>query len=235
MRNFGAVFLALSTILILSAVSSTSGFAIVGTSLSARCPIDYTISRRQQCTDKKKILSIRTAFSSLFASPANTEISSRRNFLGRTISSATASLTIIELFSPQTATAKEVEIVTRQTVSDAFNAIRDELSSPTGVVSTLTNLIEHNSCPEIMQYTKESDAYFRKAKLGKARKLLTDNALKGDAILMSNAVTFDLIGINRASRPGQENKEEQLKYLEELKKDIQRFLELENTIVVIGE
>lgn len=86
-----------------------------------------------------------------------------------------------------------------------------------------------------MQYTKESDAYFRKAKLGKARKLLTDNALKNDAILMSNAVTFDLIGINRASRPGQENREEQMKYLEELQKDIERFLELESTIVVAGE
>ncbi len=86
-----------------------------------------------------------------------------------------------------------------------------------------------------MQYTKESDAYFRKAKLGKARKLLTDNALKNDAILMSNAVTFDLIGINRASRPGQENREEQMKYLAELQKDIERFLELESTIVVAGE
>lgn len=86
-----------------------------------------------------------------------------------------------------------------------------------------------------MQYTKESDAYFRKAKLGKARKLLTDGSLKGDAILMSNAVTFDLIGINRASRPGQENRDEQMKYLEELRKDIERFLELESTIVVAGE
>ncbi len=86
-----------------------------------------------------------------------------------------------------------------------------------------------------MQFTKESDAYFRKAKLGKARKLLTNNALKGDAILMSNAVTFDLIGINRASRPGQENREEQIKYLNELRKDIERFLELESTIVIAGE
>ena len=86
-----------------------------------------------------------------------------------------------------------------------------------------------------MQYTKESDAYFRKAKLGKARKLLTDNTLKGDAILMSNAVTFDLIGINRASRPGQENREEQIRYLNELRKDIERFLELESTIVIAGE
>jgi len=52
---------------------------------------------------------------------------------------------------------------------------------------------------------------------------------------MSNAVTFDLIGINRASRPGKENAEEQNRYLEELKKDVERFLELEKTIVVVDE
>jgi hypothetical protein len=49
---------------------------------------------------------------------------------------------------------------------------------------------------------KESDAYFRKAKLGKARKLLTDEKVRGgDSIYMSNAVIFDLIGINRMSGP----------------------------------
>lgn len=84
-----------------------------------------------------------------------------------------------------------------------------------------------------MQYTKESDAYFRRAKIGKARKLLTNKDLKGDAIGMSNAVTFDLIGINRASRPGKENKEEQMKYLEELKTDIAKVLELEKTIEIV--
>lgn len=67
--------------------------------------------------------------------------------------------------------------------------------------------------------------------MGKARKLLTDKDLKGDAVLMSNAVTFDLIGINRASRPGKESKEDQMRYLGELKKDIEKFLELESTIV----
>jgi len=92
-------------------------------------------------------------------------------------------------------------------------------------------LIDNGSFEEILQYTKESDAYFRRAKLGKARKMLTDKDLKGEAVLMSNAVTFDLIGINRASRPGKENREDQLRYLEELKKDIAKFLELEKTIV----
>lgn len=85
-----------------------------------------------------------------------------------------------------------------------------------------------------MQYTKESDAYFRKAKLGKARKLLTDEKLRStDSLYLSNAVTFDLIGINRASRPGKQNKDEQLRYLTELKDDIEKFLKLEDTIEII--
>jgi hypothetical protein len=41
-----------------------------------------------------------------------------------------------------------------------------------------------------------------------------------------------LIGINRASRPGKENKEEQLRYLQELKADVKKFLELEGTIQI---
>lgn len=65
--------------------------------------------------------------------------------------------------------------------------------------------------------------------------MLTDKELKDESVLMSNAVTWDLIGINRASRPGKENREEQLKYLEELKNDIVKFLTLEETIDVIGE
>ena len=86
-----------------------------------------------------------------------------------------------------------------------------------------------------MQYTKKSDAYFRKAKLGKARKLLTDDKLRsGESLYLSNAVTFDLIGINRASRPGKQNKDEQLRYLTELKDDIEKFLMLEDTIEIIS-
>lgn len=57
------------------------------------------------------------------------------------------------------------------------------------MVATLAKLIEDGSYEDILQYTKESDAYFRKAKMGKARKLLTDESLKGDAVLMSNAVS----------------------------------------------
>ena len=153
----------------------------------------------------------------------------RRNFINQSIATITATAIT---FQVQPAVAKEAPIeITPQIVQEAFDAIRNELTSSSGVVATLSNLIDNGSFEEILQYTKESDAYFRRAKLGKARKMLTDKDLKGEAVLMSNAVTFDLIGINRASRPGKENREDQLRYLEELKKDIAKFLELEKTIV----
>eukprot|EP00581_Thalassiosira_minuscula_P033611 CAMPEP_0184475636 /NCGR_PEP_ID=MMETSP0740-20130409/146665_1 /TAXON_ID=385413 /ORGANISM="Thalassiosira miniscula, Strain CCMP1093" /LENGTH=171 /DNA_ID=CAMNT_0026853155 /DNA_START=579 /DNA_END=1097 /DNA_ORIENTATION=- len=164
--------------------------------------------------------------------------SSRRTFITQ------SSLRTLLLLAPTTtsllplpanAKAKEDPPITRQLVTTTFSEIRSELTSPTGLVSTLADLISARNYDEILQYTKESDAYFRKGKLGRARKLLTDKDLKGEAIGMSNAVTFDLIGINRASRPGKENAEEQNRYLEELKKDVERFLELEKTIVVVDE
>eukprot|EP01082_Thalassiosira_pseudonana_P009213 g8185.t1 g8185 contig28:56146-57150(-) len=161
-----------------------------------------------------------------------TSPSSRRSFISTTMTSFTVAISLLTQ-QPQAALAKKEAIVLTPTlVSETFSAIRSELTSSDGVVATLAKLIEDGSYEDILQYTKESDAYFRKAKMGKARKLLTDESLKGDAVLMSNAVTFDLIGINRASRPGKENKDEQLRYLEELKKDIGVFLELESTIVI---
>jgi hypothetical protein len=163
------------------------------------------------------------------------KVSSRRNFLDETMmTTAALSITaasVTNIATPQGAYAKETIEITPQTVKTAFDAIRSELTSPTGVVNTLSNLIDTGSFEDILQYTKESDAYFRKAKMGKAKKLLTDKDVKSNATLICNAVTFDLIGINRASRPGKENREDQLKYLDELRKDIEKFLELESTIV----
>lgn len=64
------------------------------------------------------------------------------------------------------------------------------------MVATLQKLIEGGNYDDILQYTKESDAFFRKGKLGKARKLLTDEKLKGDSVLMSNAVSFCVDHVN---------------------------------------
>ena len=127
---------------------------------------------------------------------------------------------------------KEKEPITAETVASAFGAVRYELESPEGGVATLTALVEAEDYTAVMDFTKDYDLEFRKAKMGRARKLLTDASLKDDAVLKCNAVTFDLIGINRNSRKGQENREEALKYVVELKNDIAKFLDLEKTIVI---
>jgi hypothetical protein len=68
--------------------------------------------------------------------------------------------------------------------------------------------------------------------MGKAKKLLQDKEVKSQATEFANAVTFDLIGINRSSRKGQENVESANKYLQELRDDVNKFLALESTIQV---
>ena len=50
------------------------------------------------------------------------------------------------------------------------------------------------------------------------------------ATLQGNAVTFDLIGINRASRSGQESVERANKYLQELRVDLQNMIDMQSKI-----
>jgi hypothetical protein len=108
----------------------------------------------------------------------------RRNFLTTPIT-----LTALSILSPLPSYAKEKEPITRSLVTQTFASIHEELTSPSGVFATLQKLIDEGNYEDILQYTKESDAFFRKGKLGKARKLLTDDSLKGDSVLMSNAVS----------------------------------------------
>mmetsp|Transcript_31105 Transcript_31105/g.62390 ORF Transcript_31105/g.62390 Transcript_31105/m.62390 type:complete len:247 (-) Transcript_31105:228-968(-) len=169
------------------------------------------------------------------SSPSSSS-SPRRDFLTKTI--ATTSLLLTTTASaPLPSRAKEpTEPLTRELVTSTFQSIRDELTSPTGVVPTLTSLLDGKSYAQILQYTKESDAYFRKGKLGKARKLLSQagcsKEVKDAALGLSNAVTFDLIGINRASREGRVSEEDGRRYLGELRADVEKFLELEKEIVL---
>lgn len=157
----------------------------------------------------------------------------RRSAIMKTLS--IGATTCVPLFSnslPAYAKKKEKEPITVETVASAFGAVRYELESPEGGVATLTALVEAEDYTAVMDFTRDYDLEFRKAKMGRARKLLTDVTLKDDAVLKCNAVTFDLIGINRNSRKGQENREEAFKYVMELKNDIAKFLDLENTIVI---
>jgi hypothetical protein len=66
--------------------------------------------------------------------------------------------------------------------------------------------------------------------MGKARKFITSKEDKEKAVLLCNAVTFDLIGMNKASRTGQQNIENVKKYYQEMKDDVNSFLEMEALI-----
>jgi hypothetical protein len=77
----------------------------------------------------------------------------------------------------------------------------------------------------IMDFTKTYDQILRKGYMGKAKKLMSTN---GDVLTgLTNAVTFDLIGINRNVRKGQVNPEQAAKYIQELQDDVEKFLALD--------
>ena len=151
---------------------------------------------------------------------------SRRSAIGKVLSSGAAAFAV----GVQPAAAKEKEAITPENVKAAFDAVRYELEDAAGGVQLIESKINAEDYEAVMDLTQNYDGYMRKARVGRARKLLTDKKLKVDAQMISNAITFDLIGINRASRPGQQNKDEALRYLGELKADVQKFLELESTI-----
>jgi len=135
----------------------------------------------------------------------------------------------LSLSSP--ANAKEKVPVTREAISQAFLAVRYELESPEGGIKNLEELVAKEDFEEIMEFTKYYDLEFRKARMVKARKLaLTSKELKDRAVSNCNAVTFDLIGMNKASRPGQHDMNEVRKYFGELKVDVASFLEMEKEI-----
>ena len=104
-------------------------------------------------------------------------------------------------------------------IDDAFDNVRDEAKSG---VSFLRDKLNDNEFGDVFEFTKTYDIVLRKVKMGKARKLIDDKT----ATEKANAITWDLIGINRNVRPGQENRAEALKYVDELERDVQTFLEL---------
>uniref|UniRef100_A0A7S3V914 RxLR effector protein n=1 Tax=Chaetoceros debilis TaxID=122233 RepID=A0A7S3V914_9STRA len=103
---------------------------------------------------------------------------SRKNFFEKTLSlsffSAAASF---GGSSPAHAKSKG-EPVTKDSIKAAFQAVRDQLESPDGGVNRLRAMIEKEDFEEIMEFTKYYDLEFRKAKIVKARRLLTSKEVK---------------------------------------------------------
>ena len=87
--------------------------------------------------------------------------------------------------------------------------------------------VDEQNFPALLEFTKTYDQILRKGAMGKAKKWIVNPADKDAATAAANGVTFDLIGINKSARPGQENVDNARKYLRELVQDVQTFLDLE--------
>jgi len=198
--NFTSAFVASSCRNVLTTATAISKFSCI--SLSANYELDSN-------GDSNKM--------------KNTSTLNRRSIFKTFVSSAS----LISIPSP--AYAKKKEPSTPETIANAFARVRNELISPDGGVAKLESYIETGKWAEIKEFTKIYDAEFRKETMGRTRKLLPDGKMRGDSIQLCNNVTFDLIGINRASRVG--DKDEAKKYLQALKDDIAIFLELEGKVV----
>jgi len=111
-------------------------------------------------------------------------------------------------------------------VPSPFEMIRKEVFDSSGGVAYMQLCIDKEDYGSLMEFTKTYDQVLRKGAMGKAKKTL-DKSKTDAATKYANGVTFDLIGINRSSRPGQENKDNANKYLQELRDDVNKFLELE--------
>jgi hypothetical protein len=139
-------------------------------------------------------------------------------------------------FSPSNAIAASADdeepLPTQQTVVDTFAPIKYELNDPQGGVAYMQERINEEDWEGLMEFTKTYDLEMRKKLMGRAKKLFQSKTVKSDATTYANGVTFDLIGINRSSRKGQENVESANKYLQELREDVTKFLSLESTIEV---
>ena len=154
-------------------------------------------------------------------------LTDRRSSISR-ISTATFFGAVLSGILPQSSFAKEP--VTSETLAKSFAEIHFELENPNGGIALLENAIKTKDWANVKEFTKFYDAEFRKAKMVKTRKMFPDPDMKGEALQLCNNVTFDLIGINRASRV--EDVDSALKYLDELKGDISTFLDYESKITL---
>ena len=160
---------------------------------------------------------------------------SRRDFLRMTPTSVLSCMGCLRLLTSKSnpALAADIpELPTKEVVTECFDFIRFELENPEGGVAYMQGRIDNEDLAGLLEFSKSYDLEFRKRRFGAAKKLLQDKEVKAKATEYANAVTFDLIGINRSCRKGQEDKESANKYLNELRADVAKFLALEKTIEV---
>jgi len=161
----------------------------------------------------------------------------RRRILSTLATAGTAVVSSLLVTPAQPALAKkadpdEIIIYNKDEVEQAFAAIRYELEDPKGGVALMQALVDAKDYPALLEFTKTYDLELRKAKCQQAKKKYKITSDKLDVQQVLNNITFDLIGMNKACRPGQENMDVAQKYLTELKEDLGTFVSLQSTILV---
>lgn len=105
-----------------------------------------------------------------------------------------------------------------------FAAVAKELDPKTGEsLVRIKKDIDSSDWDDLKLFTREYDAGFRGGILKATWKKLGDNKKRG--IEISNSFTFDLIGLNKAARSG--DQADALRRYEDVRKDIQDFLLLD--------
>lgn len=166
------------------------------------------------------------------------DIESRRDFLSITPTAVISCIIGLNILTTQSTpalaadTSTEIELPTKEVVTKCFDFIRFELENPEGGVAYMQERIDKEDLEGLLAFSRTYDLEFRKRRFGNAKKLMQDKKIKAEATEYANAVTFDLIGINRSCRKGQESGESASKYLQELRDDVSKFLTLEKTIEV---
>jgi hypothetical protein len=145
----------------------------------------------------------------------------RRDFLGGALSAAAACAAL----PAGSAQAAEDE-APKPTRSEAFARVRAEVvTGKEAGGATLPGLIDGDDWEEVKEFTKKYDNNFRKMMMLPAKKTLETSSLKEKGQLLCNAVTFDLIAINKAARVG--DKPAALAALARLRADAEKFVALE--------
>mmetsp|Transcript_21734 Transcript_21734/g.28133 ORF Transcript_21734/g.28133 Transcript_21734/m.28133 type:complete len:203 (-) Transcript_21734:85-693(-) len=122
--------------------------------------------------------------------------------------------------------AKEKAPSTAEEISAGFQQVRKEFNEE--ILPALEGYIKNEQWEEIKAVTKDMDLSFRKKTMGDVRKMLPKGQYRDEGLVLTNAVTFDLIDINKSARKA--DTAAALDGISVLKADVCRFLDIEERI-----
>jgi len=211
-----------------------SAFSLVNVAMSFSTSMSFIINHNNQPLGYNFQVKARAGGTS----EQITDIESRRNFLHITPTAVVSCILGLNILTSQSTlalaadTSADIKLPTKVAVTECFDFIRFELDNSEGGVAYMQGRIDEGDFAGLLEFSRSYDLEFRKRRFGNAKKLFQDKEVKSKATEYANAVTFDLIGINRSCRKGQESLESANKYLQELRDDVKKFLSLEKTIQV---